>query len=89
MSHAASSKLSKRVLATCALALVVRPHLWPTALRFLLRAAPARWWRQAPFIPIPDASYVEFRYSTAYGHNGKPTAREFVAYLNWCANYGL
>lgn len=67
-------------------ALARRPRLWPTAFRLARAAAPRRWWRRAPFLPLPDRDYLGFRQLT---HTGDATAaasaEEFLAYLEWCA----
>jgi hypothetical protein len=65
-------------------AVVVRPRLWPTALRQAVRMTRPRWWTRAPFLPIPDAAYLRFRLQTAYGLQGTPRASDLVRYLEWC-----
>lgn len=65
-------------------AVAVRPWLWAVAVRQLLRCVPRGWWRHAPFLPVPDRAYVEFRVVTAYGATGRPTARDVTDYLEWC-----
>jgi len=67
------------------LALAIRPRLWPTAVRQALRIARPRWWRRAPFLPLPDAEYLRFRLETAYGERVAPRPADLVAYLEWCA----
>jgi hypothetical protein len=66
------------------LAVVIRPRLWWTAARQALRVARPRWWRRAPFLPIPDAAYLRFRLETAYGDVVAPRPADLVAYLEWC-----
>jgi hypothetical protein len=61
----------------------LRPRLWPTALRQMVRLARARWWRRPPFLPVPDREYLRFRLQTQYG-DAPPVARDLVAYLEWC-----
>jgi len=66
-------------------AVVVRPRLWATALRQLFRLARPRWWRHAPFLPLPDRAYIRFRLETQYGdphHRAEPG--DVVTYLRWC-----
>lgn len=74
------------VLVRAALVLVGRPRLWATALRQLAVLVPAGWWRRAPFLPVPDASYLRFRLQTAYGGAGTDAVEpgDLVAYLEWC-----
>lgn len=74
-----------RWLASAALAVVSRPRLWPVALRQVRRLAPDRWWRRWPPLPLPDASYLEFRLRTMYGDDGPGrSGADVVAYLRWC-----
>jgi hypothetical protein len=63
---------------------VVRPGLWPTALRTAARTARTRWWRHPPFLPVPDRAYLAFRLETQYGTGGAPEPRDLVTYLEWC-----
>jgi hypothetical protein len=69
---------------SAAIAVVVRPWLWFTALRQLARIARPGWWRHAPFVPLPDPEYVRFRLETAYGPNGRLRGPDVVSYLEWC-----
>ena len=41
------------------------------------------WWRRAPFLPLPDARYWEFRILTAYGPTARPTPRDLVEAARW------
>lgn len=65
-------------------AVLRRPHLWITAVRQALRLARPGWWRRAPFLPLPDAGYMEFRFVTNYGADGEPTVDDLITYLEWC-----
>ncbi len=67
------------------LAVIVRPHLWLTALRQAWRLAPLGWWRRAPFLPVPTADYVAMRATIQYGdpkHSLEP--QDLLKYLTWC-----
>jgi hypothetical protein len=68
------------------LAVLRHPSLWWTALVVGARLAPDGWWRRAPFLPLPDASYLRFRVVTAYGGDGSATMtpEDLLAYLRWC-----
>ena len=67
---------------------LVRPALWPTALRQALLLAPPGWWRRPPFLPLPDPGYLAFRLETMYGGAApSPEADDLVAYLRWCRRY--
>ncbi|HEX6939971.1 MAG TPA: hypothetical protein VF158_11205 [Longimicrobiales bacterium] len=67
---------------------LLRAALHPRTALLLLRAAwrfRARdWYRRAPFLPLPPAEYLEWRWHTAYGDDGAgPTAGELRRYLAW------
>ena len=68
----------------CIGAVLLRPRLWFTASRQLLRAIPRDWWRRAPYLPLPDRAYVQFRLETAYGTKGEPDVEDVLRYLEWC-----
>jgi hypothetical protein len=63
---------------------LARPDLWWAAIRQALRLARPRWWASAPFLPVPDADYLRFRFETQYGSGGRPDPRDLVDYLVWC-----
>ncbi len=67
------------------IAVVRRPHLWPTAARAAVSLAPTGWWRRAPFLPLPDPDWLHFRLVTAYGGDGSTPLRadDLVAWLDW------
>ena len=66
-------------------AIAMRPGLWWVAARQSVRIARERWWRRAPFLPIPDRDYLRFRLETAYGEVTAPRPADLVGYLEWCA----
>ena len=42
------------------------------------------WWRRAPFLPLPDRTYLRWRMHTAYGeHDTVPPASDIVRYARW------
>ncbi len=64
------------------------PHLWLTAIRVACAAAPDRWWRQRPFLPMPTRDYLDFRMTTQYGDpRAEPVPDDVVAYLEWCRQW--
>ena len=67
--------------------LLRRPGLWPTALAQARRTVRPGWWREPPFLPLPDPAYLRFRMETAYGPDGEPEAADVVAYLQWCREF--
>jgi len=68
--------------------LLLRPGLWWTAMRQLLRLAAPGWWRRPPFVPRPEPEHLRFRLETAYGTGGDRCVRapDLLAYLEWCRN---
>jgi len=65
-------------------AVVARPRLWTTALRQAVRLARPRWWRRAPFLPLPPAEYVRWRMLTAYGdEHAVPPVDDVVRFARW------
>lgn len=42
------------------------------------------WWRRAPFLPLPDPEYLEWRMHTAYGDEcGLPPVEDVVRFARW------
>lgn len=65
-------------------AVLVRPSLWPTALRVTVAMARRNWWRRPPFLPLPTAEYLRLRLLTQYGdERATLTPDDLVRYLTW------
>ena len=80
-----SAAAAARRWAPAVAAVAVRPALWPTGVRQVLRLAPKGWWRRSPHLPLPDAGYLHFRMQTAYGDpQAAPRPADVVTYLHWC-----
>ena len=42
------------------------------------------WWRRAPFLPVPDPTYLRWRMYTAYGDElAVPPAIDVVRFARW------
>ena len=42
------------------------------------------WWQRAPFLPLPDVTYVRWRMHTAYGSDDVvPPAEDVIRYARW------
>jgi len=42
------------------------------------------WYRQAPFLPLPDHTYLEWRLHTAYGDEvAVPPVEDVVRFARW------
>ena len=72
------------------LALALRALIHPGLARDLVRVAwrfRARgWYRRAPFLPLPDATYLRWRMYTAYGDfDAVPSPDEVERYVRWAA----
>lgn len=70
-------------LSSMARPLLRHPVLWPTAIATALRLAAPGWWRRRPYLPLPDADYLEFRMETQYGSDTEPDPEDLIAYLTW------
>lgn len=69
-------------------AVAIRPTLWWTATRQVGRLARPGWWRRPPFLPIPPADYLRFRFQTAYGDPTRlPPVGDVLTYLHWCRDW--
>lgn len=70
-------------------AILRRPSLWATAVAQLFSLARPRWWRRAPFLPVPDAAYLRFRMMTVYGGDGSALgpSEDVVDFLSWCRTW--
>ena len=63
---------------------VVNPALAADLLRVAWRFRARRWYRRAPFVPLPPREYVRWRMHTAYGdHDAVPPAEDVVRYARW------
>ncbi len=67
-----------------ALAVARHPRLWATAVAQTGRLARPRWWRHAPFLPVPDREYLRHRFETQYGRDHEPEPDDVITYLEWC-----
>lgn len=70
------------------LALAVRAVLNPRIALDLVTLAWAfrrrDWWRQAPFLPLPDRAYLEWRLHTAYGEErALPPVEDVLRFARW------
>ncbi len=60
------------------------PALGMALLRVAWRFRRRDWWRHAPFLPLPDRTYVRWRMHTAYGaYDAVPPAEDVVRYARW------
>jgi hypothetical protein len=42
------------------------------------------WWRQSPFLPLPDRTYLRWRMYTAYGmEDAVPPVEDVIRFARW------
>lgn len=42
------------------------------------------WWRERPFLPVPDATYLAWRLHTAYGaERDLPPVEDVIRFARW------
>ena len=68
--------------------LVLRSLVNPRLALDLIRAAWAfrrrDWWRTAPFLPVPDRTYLRWRMYTAYAsEDAVPPVEDVVRFARW------
>jgi len=68
--------------------LAIRAAVNPRVAVDLLRAAWAfrrrNWWRQPPFLPVPDPAYLRWRMYTAYGdEHAVPPVQDVIRFARW------
>jgi hypothetical protein len=67
-----------------ALRAAINPRLAADLLRTVWAFRRRAWWRQAPFLPIPDREYLRWRMYTAYGDESAiPPVRDVVGFARW------
>ena len=63
---------------------VVNPRLAVDLLRTAWAFRRRRWWAAAPFVPIPDRTYLRWRMYTAYASEGAvPPVEDVIRFARW------
>lgn len=63
-----------------------RPQLALDLIRVTWRFRSNTWYRQLPFLPLPDPTYLRWRMYTAYGdYNAVPSVTEVERYARWAS----
>jgi hypothetical protein len=63
---------------------LVNPRLAADLVRTAWAFRRRRWWATAPFLPIPDRTYLQWRMYTAYAdEHAVPPARDVVRFARW------
>ena len=74
----------ERLSLALALRSVVHPVLGVDLLRVAWRFRSRDLYRRAPFLPLPDSTYLRWRMYTAYGDfDAVPTPAEVERYVRW------
>jgi hypothetical protein len=63
--------------------LLRHPDAIPVVARSAWRLRATSWWRHAPFLPLPDKHYWDFRMTTALGSAGVMRANDVVNAARW------
>ena len=70
--------------ADLALRALVRPRLALDLLRTAWAFRSRGWWSRAPYLPLPDRSYLRWRMYTAYGDEAAvPPAEDVIRFARW------
>ncbi|HUF34691.1 MAG TPA: hypothetical protein VMN37_02015 [Gemmatimonadales bacterium] len=72
------------LLLTLAARAVVRPRLALDLLRTAWAFRRRRWWARAPYLPLPDRTYLEWRMYTAYAdEHAVPPPGDVIRFARW------
>lgn len=64
--------------------LLLHPMLAPIIVRAAWRLRATQWWRRAPFLPLPDRAYWNFRLVTANGSTNRSlSVDDVVSFAKW------
>jgi hypothetical protein len=73
-----------RLVMTLAGRAVLSPRLACDLLRTAWVFRRRNWWRQVPFLPVPDRDYLGWRMYTAYGdETAVPPADDVISFARW------
>ena len=63
---------------------LVNPRLAVDLLRTAWAFRRHRWWATAPFLPLPDRTYLRWRMYTAYGNeDAVPPLGDVIGFARW------
>jgi hypothetical protein len=73
-----------RLTARLALRAAVHPRLALDLLRTAWAFRRRGWWREPPFLPLPDRTYLRWRMYAAYAdESAVPPAEDVVRFARW------
>ena len=77
-----------RLVAALTLRALVNPAVAVDLLRVGWRYRRRNWWARAPFLPVPDRTYLRWRLYTAYGsEDAIPPVADVVRYARWARHH--
>jgi hypothetical protein len=63
---------------------VLNPRLGIDLVRTALAFRRRRWWARAPFLPLPDRTYLRWRMYTAYAdEDAVPPVDDVIRFARW------
>ncbi len=63
---------------------LLNPRLGLDLLRTLWAFRRRRWWARAPYLPVPDQTYLRWRMYTAYAdENAIPPLDDVIRFARW------
>jgi len=73
-----------RLSARLAVRAIVNPRLAIDLLRTAWAFRRREWWGKAPFLPLPDRTYLAWRMYTAYAdENAVPPIEDVIRFARW------
>lgn len=73
-----------RLVLTLTLRAAVNPRLALDLIKTAWAFRRRDWWKQAPFLPIPDRTYMRWRMFTAYAdEDAVPPPEDVIAFARW------
>jgi len=62
----------------------LNPRLAADLLRVVWAFRRRNWWTRAPFLPLPDTTYLRWRMYTAYGEEDAiPPLEDVIRFVRW------
>lgn len=76
-----------RLVLTLAVRALLSPGTAAALLRVGWRFRRREWWRHAPFLPLPDRTYLRWRMHTVYGDDRVvPPADDVIRFARWATS---
>jgi hypothetical protein len=63
---------------------ILNPRLGLDLLKALWAFRARQWWSRAPFLPVPDKAYLQWRMHTAYAdEHAVPPMEDVIRFARW------